>query len=146
MNKRNKIKYKVLEHSADILIEVEGETLGELFRNAAVGMCNEVLDKNMVEYDPEWKEGWMDEVNYLSLADNIEDQLKKFLDYIVGVLYIQKTYPKNIIFEEGSVFTYWERLNSEAVFCDEIKAVTLHMMKITRGEDGIWRTKVLFDV
>ena len=39
-------KFEVLEHTADVLIAAYGETLAELFENAAYGMVS-------VSYDPE---------------------------------------------------------------------------------------------
>jgi SHS2 domain-containing protein len=146
----DKIKYIVLEHSADILIEVEGKTLGELFRNAAIGMCEEVLDNNTVHYEFVCIGGllYCENIEYgeINVFDNIENALKNFLDRVKEILYDKRMYPQNIQFDVNGISLYKTLLNPEAVFCDEIKAVTLHMMKITRSEDGIWRTKVLFDV
>ena len=140
---KKKIGYKVLEHSADILIEVEGNTLGELFRNAAVGMCQEVLDGT--QYYDKHNKGLLQEVGGVIIDNNMEDELKGFLDGIKEQLY-KRRFPAKIDFLGYCIYITWKPLKKKVTFCDEIKAVTLHMMKITRGEDGIWRTRVLFDV
>jgi SHS2 domain-containing protein len=113
-------------------------------------MCEEVLDNNTVHYEFVCIGGllYCENIEYgeINVFDNIENALKNFLDRVKEILYDKRMYPQNIQFDVNGISLYKTLLNPEAVFCDEIKAVTLHMMKITRSEDGIWRTKVLFDV
>jgi len=137
-------KYKVLEHTADLMIQAFGATLGELFENAAIGMCEQVVEKKVLTGTTGT---YPIEVN---LFGGIENIFRDFLNIIKDGLYDFGRYPIFLDFYDGVAVVHFEEMDRDkSVFCDEIKAVTFCEMLITREileEKWWWQTKIVFDV
>jgi SHS2 domain-containing protein len=78
----NYLKYRFLEHTADIAVEVRGETLEELFGNSAQAWLETVLGGDFIPYINDVKDvtlrelsseellvGFLSELNYLLLLN-----------------------------------------------------------------------------
>nr|QNO55761.1 protein archease [Methanosarcinales archaeon ANME-1 ERB7] len=141
MNREEKIKY--IEHPSDVGFEVYGDTLEELYANAAIAMYSLMTDIDEIEADVEraielkaedfqsLMFDWLDELIFLFDSESLV--MKKF-DIAVnennfsicgnckGGKYDPSTHVSGII----------------------IKAVTYNMMQIKKNE--IWKARVVLDV
>jgi len=141
MNREEKIKY--IEHPSDVGFEVYGDTLEELYANAAIAMYSLMTDIDEIEADVEraielkaedfqsLMFDWLDELIFLFDSESLV--MKKF-DIAVnetnfsicgnckGGKYDPSTHVSGII----------------------IKAVTYNMMQIKKNE--VWKARVVLDV
>jgi SHS2 domain-containing protein len=136
-------RYEIIPHTADIGIKAYGNTLPELFKNAAYAMFDIIADldglKKSVEQFIEVK------------APNREELLLAWLDEL---LYNFCT--KQIIFFDFNIEDLSDaHLKAKAIgrnigenpnrLKTEIKAVTYHELKI-QAKDGRFTATVIFDV
>lgn len=136
-------KFEIVGHTADAGIKVYGETLKELFENAAYGMF--FLMFNDLETIPtKFQETIQIE------ADDLTTLLVAWLNEL---LYYYNL--KNIIFSQFEIRKLKEkqleaiskgaRVN-EKIPEMEIKAATYHNLKIERNSQGIYTTTIIFDI
>ncbi len=136
--------FREIEHTADLGIEVEGETPQELFRRAGLALFCLLVSPEGVETREEREvaveaEGW---------EDLLHDWLTRLLHLFVREGFIAKA----ITVTEISPRRVRARLQGEKLdlkkhaFYTEIKAVTYHQLSITCREDGLWQARVIFDV
>jgi len=134
------VKYRLLEHTADALVEVFGEDLSERFANAAYAMFDQITDITKVNLTGEIK---------LTLdADNRQQLL---VDFLQELLFVHDT--ENIVFCEFIVKTDGRHLEAIAhgeMFDEEkhskrsvVKGVTYHRLEF---DDKAGSVTVLFDV
>src|SRR3989344_8962161 len=71
------MKYKILEHTADIMFEVYGKTLNELFKNSAIAVIDVMVDRRSITIKKK-KEVVLEN-------DSVEDLLLAFLEEIVYI-------------------------------------------------------------
>jgi SHS2 domain-containing protein len=137
-------KFRFLDHTADIGIQAFGETLGEAFENAALGMFNIITDPSKVGAQKDFEitiEGddlknllheWLDQLLILSQVNNmLFSSFKvnlKDLDNGVGLTGLVMGEPAD---------------PSKHVYKTEIKAVTHHMLEVRTNPPMV---KVLFDI
>lgn len=137
------LKYKSLEHTADIGFFIYGKDLRQLFRHAAEVFGNIVSDLKSVT------PGVSQEI-HIRAADR-EELLVRFLSELLFLFDSQK-----LLF---SSFRF-EKLNDKELICEakgevfdatrhpfktELKAVTYHQLKVEERPEGL-RAKVIFDV
>ena len=137
-------KFELINHTADIGIKVEGDSLKEVFKNLAVGMF-----EIMVDIKP--KRG-------KSISDKIEitspDLISLAHDWLGELLYIFNT--KHIVFNKFKInniteFSLNAKITGELfnpekhVIKKEIKAVTYHGLKI-ESKNNRWVGQVIFDI
>lgn len=135
--------YEIIEHTADIGIRVKGETLEDLFKNAALAMfdiiCEVPAQKNPKSTDIEIKQqadnlgelfiNWLNELLSLSAAKGLIFTDFKF----------QEITEKNIQALASAQDIKHYKINTE------IKAATYHRLNITK-KLGVWQAEVIFDV
>jgi len=129
-----------MDHTADLMIRAEGETLEECFGNAGYALFDQTVDLSTV--------GSVKDVHLEVSGDVPEDRLYSFLSEL---LFIEDC--DNIILKEFKV-----EFSGNRVICDargepldrnrhrlksEIKAVTYHMMEIDEKTPSV---TVIFDV
>ena len=139
--KNTKIKYKILEHTADLKIKAFGKTKEELFENAMIGMF----------------EGAKYERNLKSQISNLKVKVKSIdlpsllVDFLSEVLYLVET--KKLVFEK----TKFQKITNNEIEAEligkklkrigvQIKGVTYHDLKVSQRKDGIWEATILFDI
>lgn len=71
------MKYKILDHTADIMFEVYGKNLNELFKNSAIAVTDVMVDRKSIEVKKK-KEIVLEN-------DSIEDLLALFLEEIIYI-------------------------------------------------------------
>ena len=141
MNREEKIKY--IEHPSDVGFEVYGDTLEELYANAAIAMYSLMTDIDEIEADVEraielkaedfqsLMFDWLDELIFLFDSESLV--MKKF-DIVVNET--DFSICGNC---KGGKFD-----PSKHVSGIIIKAVTYNMMQINRNE--VWSARVVLDV
>ncbi len=133
------MSFKILEHTADFIIEAQGKNLEELFSETMRGMFETI--KPRIE-------------NKKTIKRKIEVEsmdLKALLvDFLSEALYQSdvnnETYV-DAVFQELSNTKLKAVLRGKKIksFAEEIKAVTHHGLKLEKTKDG-WIAEVLFDI
>jgi SHS2 domain-containing protein len=134
------MRYKLLEHTADAMVEVHGADLGERFANAAYAMFDQITDLTRVEPKGELK---------ITLSADSREQL--LIDFLQELLFVHDT--EDLVLCEFEVKTDGKSL--VAVVRGEkfdakrhtkrsvVKGVTYHRLEFDDKEGTI---TVLFDV
>jgi len=134
------VKYKLLEHTADAMIEVYGRDLGERFENAAYAMFDQITDLSKVRPTGELK---------VVMSGETREQL--LVDFLQELLFMHDT--EDIVFSEFKIKTDGKAL--EAIVKGEkfdekrhtkrsiVKGVTYHRLEFNDSEGSL---TVLFDV
>ena len=140
-------KYEYLEHTADVKFLAYGNTLEEVFENAALAMFNVIIDTEKVSGEtaidvflksPDLESllvDWLSELLYLFEVDEIvfwkfrvEEIRKEEGEYSIKSLASgEKYYPGSHPFET------------------EIKAVTYNQLELEKTADG-WKAQVVVDI
>jgi SHS2 domain-containing protein len=136
--------FREIEHTADLGIEVEAETLPEVFRRAGLALFALMVDPDGVEAREERRiavpqAGDVAEV----LRDWLAACLRLFLreGFVACEIEVVKAGPEGVD----------SRLRGEKLdqgrhrFLTEVKAVTWHGLRLEREGDR-WRGRVIFDV
>ncbi|MBU2567467.1 MAG: archease [Elusimicrobia bacterium] len=143
------MKFKIIEHTADIGLQVFGGTLAGLFENAATGMLSIMLDGVDGVRPKKTYRIKTEGVDYESLLINFLNELvyrfsaDKFLFILFRVKRMGEKAGKYFMSAEASgekIDPAKHKLNFE------IKAATYHDIKIKRRKDGSYTTKIIFDV
>ncbi|NPV59762.1 MAG: archease [Actinobacteria bacterium] len=132
-----------MEHTADVGIRAWGESLGEAFRNCALGMMSLMLDLDKVGRE---KRVWVE-----AEAEDLEALLVSWLSEIL--FYVEAEGFAFAWFEdveiEGGKAAAWgwgEELDPERHGLKlEVKAPTYHGLRLEEREGG-WTAQVIFDV
>jgi SHS2 domain-containing protein len=136
------VRFRTIEHTADIGIEVEADNLGELFEGVAAAMFSLMVDPDTVRQTVERE---------LSLEAGDLEELFMWLNELLFVLYAEgllfSGFKVKDIGEDRLVATATgEKLDPQRHRLDEeIKAATYHEMMVERRDDG-WKARVIFDV
>lgn len=139
------VMYKIIDHTADIGIEVEGGTQDELFLRAAQAMFD-VMVENKREFIPSI------EVPIEINAPSIEQLFVRWLEELLFVFETRRLVLSNFWIDEinencmrglvkGAKFDSTRHVQKLA-----IKAVTYHKLSVKKDDDGKWRASVIFDI
>ncbi len=131
--------FKLLGHTADLIIQAQGKNLEELFLETMRGMFETIVPN-------------VENEKIIKRQIEIESvDLKALLvDFLSEVLYQSdvnnETYI-DVIFQELTDTKLKAVLHGKKIksFAEEIKAVTHHNLKIGKTKDG-WEAEVLFDI
>ncbi|MDR4507082.1 MAG: archease [Candidatus Brocadiaceae bacterium] len=136
-------KYILIDHTADIGIDVFGATLPELFSNAGFALFDIITDISKVKLTLTRK---------LKITGIDKEQL--LVNWLSELLYLHEV--ENLLFGKFTVLSIQEDQlhasvrgetlteNKQAIKT-EIKAVTYHSLSI-RKEAHLWKARVIFDV
>lgn len=134
------MKYRLLEHTADSLVEVHGRDLGERFENAAYAMFDLITDVKKVQPTGEMK---------IVLSADSRDQL--LVDFLQELLYLNDA--EDLVFGKFEVKTDGQKLEALAwgeKFDEKkhekravVKGVTYHRLEF---DDKKGTITILFDV
>lgn len=133
--------YKILEHTADIRMAVQGRTLEELFSDALAGMASilksqNASDKKQVER---------------AISLEAPDTTALLIDFLNETLRLAQTNKESytqVEFKKILPQSLEANLRGFKVqsFEEDIKAVTYHEAEVKRKKDGIWETNIIFDI
>jgi len=134
------MKYRLLEHTADALVEIYGKNLDELFANAAFALFDQITDISKVE-----------PIGELGLKLEAESREQLLVDFLQELLFVHDT--ENLVFSEFVVRTDGRKLDAvvRGQEFDEdkhskrsvVKGVTYHRLEF---DDKAGTLTVLFDV
>lgn len=134
--------YTILEHTADVRMQVVGVTLPELFSDAMEGMMN-LLKPTIKNNDTEIQ------TRRITLdAADITILLVDFLNEVLTDVYIYKEIYTNVLFrdlKEQSLEAVLSGVPMQSLE-EDIKAVTYHEAEIKQNRKGEWETMLIFDV
>lgn len=132
------MKYKILSHTADLRLEVNGATMEELFQNAALALAD-VLKKARPA-------GELLEEKIRVESANQSALLVDFLNEILAKSQINKA-----VYRVSRLALRDSRLEAELIgvnvpeFDEDVKAVTYHEADIKK-EGDFWTTKLVLDI
>ena len=138
------MRYEIIEHTADVGLRAFGGDLKELFANAAYGLFDLIV-ADLGTSRPE---------QAVPLTMEAQDVEELFADWLRELLYLCNA--------ERWLFSKFEVLNinskrlkarcfgepydpSRHAWDMEIKAVTVHRLRVEKGETG-WMAQVIFDI
>lgn len=136
------MRYKFLEHTADIGLKVWGKNREELFANAAYGLTEILIEGKVEEKEKviislkadtidELFHDWLSEINYFFLCKEI----------IFHNINVQVSYENDL-----KAVCYGEKYNPKIHSCiTEIKAITYHQLYVKFLNDQ-WTAQVYFDL
>ena len=137
-------RYEIVEHTADIGIVVHGETIGNIFENAAYGMFCLITDLN--EVLPR------ENITIRLHSQNLEELLVSWLNELLYRFNQTKTLFKEFKTEEIDdkqlvIEAYGEIYDEKKHILEkEIKAATYHQLKIEQAVNGKWEARIIFDI
>jgi protein archease len=140
------VPWSVVEHTADVGIEVRAATLAALFADAAAGFCDVITEAARIGVDEERafevEAAGLD----LLLVAWLEELLFRF--ETTGVLYPRG---EATIEGKGDSWSLRARMRGERFDASrhplkvQVKAITYHELDVTRDEHG-WRARVILDI
>lgn len=141
MNQEEKIKY--IAHPSDVGFEVYGDTLEELFANAAIAMYSFMTDVDEIEAE--------EEREIVIKSEDLYSLMFDWLDELIFLFDSESLVMNKFDFDVNETdFTISGNCKggkydpSKHVSGIIIKAVTYNMMQIRRNE--VWSAKVVLDV
>ncbi len=133
-------RYKIINHTADTGIEVEGKNLKEIFFESYKGLYK------IAGVEKGKKEG-KDKIKII--ADTYEELLIKFLNELIFYIYGECKYcdVKKIEIKKNRRFTLEVEIEKYEIksFEREVKAATYHNISI-KNKNGVFATKIIFDL
>lgn len=135
--------FEILDHTADVGIEVRAATLADLFETAAEGMFSFLIDPTRVDIRA-WRERRVE-------ADDREGLLVAWLNDLLVLLAAEEFVPKTFVIDEISDRRLRATVHGEPVdrsrhlFKLDVKAATYHLLSV-RPDDGGWSARIIFDV
>jgi SHS2 domain-containing protein len=136
-------KYEFINHTADLGIRVWGESIQELFKNAAYSMFDIIADLNRVELKKTMKV----HIEKEELDELLADWLRNLLYKFNGDRYLLKEFKIETIDTQGlKANVKGEKMDlSRHHLKREIKAVTYHGLGVKKIDRG-WEAQIIFDV
>jgi SHS2 domain-containing protein len=134
------MRYKVLEHTADAMVEILGKDLNEMFENAAYAMFDQITDVTKVESKGE-----------IRIVLDAESREQLLVDFLQELLFVQDL--QDFVFSKFEIKTDGKHL--EALCGGEkfdagrhakrsvVKGVTYHKLEF---DDKNGKLTLLFDV
>ena len=133
-------RYKIINHTADTGIEVEGKDLKEIFFESYKGLYK------IAGVEKGEKEG-RDKIKIV--ADTYEELLIKFLNELIFYIYGEGKYcdVKKIEIKKDIGFKLEVEIEKYEIkkFEREVKAATYHNISI-KNKNGAFTTKIIFDL
>lgn len=137
--------YKLLDHTADVAIEVWADSLEELFVEAAKAMFSEIVGNLSTVQEKT-------EVDIQVSGDTLEDLLVGWLSDLLFYFDVAKFIFSKFEVKVSSDMRSMEGKAKGEIFHPgrhnlrtHIKAVTYHQMQI-KEHNGKWHTQIVFDV
>ncbi len=136
------MKYKILEHTADIMFEVYGKSLNKLFTNAAIATFDVMVKRSSI--NPKIKK----EINLEN--KDIEKLLFEFIEeliYLKDAEYLVfKSFKVKIKRSNLKAIVEGEKINSKKhKLLLDVKAITLHKYRLSKTKDG-YKATILLDI
>jgi len=143
MINKNSPDYLLLDHTADMGLEIRGSDPADLFKKAGRAIINIMLG----DIHPEGS----DNIRISLAGDDLSDLMVRWLTEILYLLEGERLIVTDLVINSLSseaidatlTTTPFDPLRHEIL--REIKAVTYHQIDVTR-KDGVWKARVIFDL
>lgn len=139
----NEHRFEFIEHTADIGVQAQGETLAEAFENAAYGMISAMASIEGLESDRR--------VEVRLEASDVQTLLHKWLSELIYRTDVEMALPVSFKVTEATETSLVADVGMRRIGPDiefhgpPIKAVTYHQLKVEKTTQG-WVAKAIFDV
>lgn len=141
MERNEKIKY--IEHPSDVGFETYGDTLEELFANAAIATYSFMTDVDAIEEEVEQEVGIKSEDLYSLMFDWLDEMIFMFeSESLIMKKFDIDVDPSNFSILGKCRGGKFDPAKHESGII--IKAVTYNMMEIKKNE--VWHARVVLDV
>ena len=140
------MKYKFLDHTADVMFEAVGKNLNEVFRNAALAVFDVQSDLKKIKLKIKKKIKLKNSIIGDLLFDFLEEliYLKDAKYMLFGKFDVKITQKKMVYYLEA--FAFGEKINPEKhELKTDVKAITLHEFFLKKIKGG-WKCRVLLDI
>jgi SHS2 domain-containing protein len=140
--------YKILEHTADVRLLVEGRTLGELFAEALGGMM-ELMKEECGPEEAKLRGGPPEITRNVQVeSPSATSLLVDFLNEALCLAHSHRERYEGVEFKEISESRVRATLRGRPVesFGEDIKAVTYHEAEVRRNAAGHFETRLVFDI
>ena len=140
------MKYKFLEHTADVMFEAYGKNLNEVFRNSAFAVFDVQCDLKKVGNKVKKRINLKNDSAGDLLFDFIEEliYLKDAKYLVFGKFSVKIKEAKGKYFLDAAA--YGEKINPEKhELKTDVKAITLHEFFLRKTKNG-WKCRVLLDI
>lgn len=133
--------YKILGHTADVRLQVEGKDLKELFTDSLLGM--------MRILGPEEVKGVKESRRRIAVSS--VDKTALLVDFLNEALFNSEKYREFYVAADFKAISD-TRLEAElrarraASFAEDIKAATYHEASIVKNSKGFLETGIVFDI
>jgi SHS2 domain-containing protein len=142
-NNNRRLHYRLIDHTADLGVEVYGADVNLLFVNAAQAMFDQMVENSGTDI-----------TRRISLSIEGRDRPDLMVNWLRELLFLFNG--QNLLLEKVQIVKLTPtRLTAELglgpfdaarhVFKNEIKAVTYHQVEVVPVENG-WRARVIFDL
>jgi SHS2 domain-containing protein len=133
--------YKILEHTADVRMFVEADSLEKLFSDAVYGMI-EILKPRVED-----KKKKIERTIIVEAVDTTA-LLIDFLNEVLLSVHLNKEMYDEVIFKNFSLHSLEATLHgfTASSLDEDIKAVTYHEAEVKKTEGGNWETMIIFDI
>lgn len=139
--------YKFIDHTADIAVEVSGNTFEELFLAALNSWKSSIIElsdhkRSKFERNINLKENSVEELLVSFLQElNYEFEIKKIFPLEIDKITIEK---KNDYYLLTCNAGFGDILKQDDIKA-EIKAITFHQLDIKKADD-VYKTIIVFDI
>lgn len=136
------MKYKILDHTADIMFEIYGKSLNELFTNAAIATFDVMVKRSSIT--PKIKK---------EIILSNKDPEKLLFEFIEELIYLKdaeylvfKNFKVKIKNNNLKALIEGEKINSKKhKLLLDVKAITLHKYRLSKTKDG-YKATILLDI
>jgi SHS2 domain-containing protein len=133
--------FEIVDHTADVGLHVSGESLGQLFADAASGMFSIISEQP--------PEGWPESHDVKLDAPDVESLIADWLSELLYLFEVKKFFTTGAEIKsigENKLEAAVRGVRLRGVMCGtEIKAVTQHLLSVDRTIDG-FETTIYFDL
>ncbi len=142
-----KLGFKVIDHKADVSIEIKGRSIKELFIEGLKGLCKIVFEFKKEKIKTKERNFVKIEIEGIDLEDLLVRWLNEFIFYIFS----KKLIPlrvKSLKIKDNKLLAevYMSHFDPEKIKPSlELKAATYHGIKI-ESKNGVFITKIVFDI
>ncbi len=140
------MKFKFLEHTADIMFEAYGKSLDELFEHAAMAVSESMIKTK----DVKPKTAKTVKLQNVKLEMLLFDFLSELLYYKDAEQLVFSAFSVKVGQKNGKYLLQAElkgdKLNMKTQeFRNDVKAITLHLFEVKREKAG-WTARVIVDI
>lgn len=136
------LTFKLLSHTADLIIHIEGSTIEEIFKAAVFGLVSVLKPDNLIlnKKDFEYKKTLE--------SNNINLLLVDFLSDVLTIIHIRKGLVSDIeinsLTDNQINFTaYFQKVDK---FDRDVKAISYHNVNIIMNKENVYQAEIIVDI